>query len=171
MSADTPQVDSEELRALVRQVLREALPSSRAGMDVDVPVDGTSNVNTGQLVRVESDDDLAELVRAVAVACADPVRRAELAADGGGYRLERAESPLPAETATAETATAEPAEAEQPPVRVERGAVTERHVRQAERAGGRVVAAPGVVVTPLARDRARSGGVRIDRDVPNEKEQ
>jgi hypothetical protein len=48
--------------------------------------------------------------------------------------------------------------------RVDRGAVTERHVRAAEAAGRRIVVGPRAVVTPLARDRARTAGVEIVRE-------
>ena len=48
--------------------------------------------------------------------------------------------------------------------RVDRGAVTERVIRDAVRAGERLVLGPGAVLTPLARDRARSSGVQIERE-------
>ena len=54
-----------------------------------------------------------------------------------------------------------------PPVpvrRIERGAVTERVVRDAARAGERLVLGRGAVLTPLARDRARSSGVEIEKE-------
>ena len=49
-------------------------------------------------------------------------------------------------------------------IRIERGAVTERTVEAAARAGERLVLGRGAVLTPLARDRARSGGVEIERE-------
>ncbi|MFI5099218.1 MAG: hypothetical protein ACHQE5_01690 [Actinomycetes bacterium] len=58
----------------------------------------------------------------------------------------------------------EAGEAGGPVLRVERGAVTERHVREAGRTGARIVAARGVVLTPLARDRARSSGIDIEKE-------
>ena len=48
--------------------------------------------------------------------------------------------------------------------RVEKGAVTERHVRAAAEAGAVIVTARRVVITPLARDRSRSMGVLIRKD-------
>ena len=54
-----------------------------------------------------------------------------------------------------------------PPVavrRIERGAVTERVVRDAARAGERLLLGRGAVLTPLARDRARSSGIEISRE-------
>lgn len=49
-------------------------------------------------------------------------------------------------------------------VRVERGAVTERKVEEAAKAGVRLVLGPGAVLTPLARDKARAKGIKIERE-------
>ncbi len=51
-------------------------------------------------------------------------------------------------------------------IRVERGAVTERAVRDAAAAGARLVLARRAVLTPMARDRARSLGVEIEKERP-----
>ncbi|MSO95655.1 MAG: hypothetical protein EXQ81_07660 [Thermoleophilia bacterium] len=48
--------------------------------------------------------------------------------------------------------------------RVERGAVTERLVEEAARAGGRLVLGPRAVLTPLGRDRARALSVTIEKE-------
>jgi hypothetical protein len=53
-----------------------------------------------------------------------------------------------------------------PVIRVERGAVTERAVREAAAAGARLVLARRAVLTPMARDRARSLGVEIEKERP-----
>ncbi len=49
-------------------------------------------------------------------------------------------------------------------VRVERGAVTERKVDEAAKAGARLVLGPAAVLTPLARDKARAKGIKIERE-------
>jgi hypothetical protein len=51
-----------------------------------------------------------------------------------------------------------------PARRIERGAVTEKVVRDAARAGERLVLGRGAVLTPLARDRARASGVEITKE-------
>lgn len=51
-----------------------------------------------------------------------------------------------------------------PTIRVESGAVTERAVKDAARAGARLVLSPRAVLTPMARDRARSLGVEIQKE-------
>jgi len=50
--------------------------------------------------------------------------------------------------------------------RIERGAVTERIVRDAARAGERLVLGTRAVLTPLAADRARAEGVQIEKEHP-----
>ena len=51
-------------------------------------------------------------------------------------------------------------------MRVEAGAVTERAVKEAAKAGARLVLSPRAVLTPMARDRARSLGVEIEKEKP-----
>jgi hypothetical protein len=62
---------------------------------------------------------------------------------------------------TAGPTTARPAGPER---RIDRGAVTERIVREAAAAGQRLVLGRGAVVTPLALDRARRLGVEIMKE-------
>jgi len=50
------------------------------------------------------------------------------------------------------------------PTRIDRGAVTERTVAAAAKAGGRLVLGPRAVLTPLAREKARALGLTIERD-------
>ena len=49
-------------------------------------------------------------------------------------------------------------------IRVERGAVTERKVAEAAKAGARLVLGPAAVLTPLAREKARSLGIELERE-------
>ncbi|HEX6855863.1 MAG TPA: hypothetical protein VF204_11250 [Streptosporangiaceae bacterium] len=48
--------------------------------------------------------------------------------------------------------------------RIERGAVTERAVIAAARAGAALVLGPRAVLTPLARDKARALGVPVQKE-------
>ena len=48
--------------------------------------------------------------------------------------------------------------------RVAHGAVTERTIKKAADAGGRLVLGPGAVLTPLAREKARALGIDIERE-------
>ena len=49
-------------------------------------------------------------------------------------------------------------------LRVERGAVTERKIQEAAKAGGRIVLGRGAVLTPLGREKARALGVELERE-------
>lgn len=49
-------------------------------------------------------------------------------------------------------------------MRVAHGAVTERTIKKAAEAGGRLVLGPGAVLTPLAREKARALGIDIERE-------
>jgi hypothetical protein len=48
--------------------------------------------------------------------------------------------------------------------RIERGAVTERHVTGAAAAGSRLVLGRSAVLTPLAREKARALGVHVEKE-------
>lgn len=141
-----PGLSTDELRAAVRAVIREVLPGVSPG---GAPVTE---------VAVSSDAELDTLVRRVAVMCEDPDRRAAFTQGRHDFRLAGA-APAPAPPGAAQGA--------HPPanvLRVERGAVTERVVAKAAKAGSRLVIGRRAVVTPLARDRARGLGVEIERE-------
>jgi hypothetical protein len=48
--------------------------------------------------------------------------------------------------------------------RIEKGAVTERAVIAAAKAGNRLVLGPGAMLTPLAKDKARALGVPVEKE-------
>ena len=148
-------LDAEDLRALVREVLRDALPSGPLPVVGHAPrEDPAAGVQEPQWVVLETDEDLTALVRRVAEECEDPAVRADLRAGRVPYRL----APRPQPPAPPEPSPQAPA------LRVERGAVTERHVRDAAGSGCRLVLGRAAVLTPLARDRARSMGVDVEKE-------
>jgi hypothetical protein len=146
----------DELRALVREVIRDALPKG-------LPVTETVNLST--------DEDLAIFVARMLDADAQTRedlrtgrKRFRLATINGsaGFSASRSAG-LPADRSAGLPADRSAG----PPVpvrRIERGAVTERMVRDAAKAGERLVLGSGAVLTPLARDRARSSGVEIEKE-------
>jgi hypothetical protein len=149
---------NDELRALIREVIRDVLPN------------GLPAVET---VNLSSDDDLAVFVTRLL----DLDAEAREALRAGRKRFRLAAPPLPQTTSTPIAAasgangtresnglTAVNGPAGAPARRIERGAVTEKVVRDAARAGERLVLGPGAVLTPLARDRARASGVEISRE-------
>jgi hypothetical protein len=149
-------LSAEELRAAVRAVLREVLPA-----DVVADPGGRSHD-----VTIASEADLTAFVRRVAALCEDPAQRAALQDGRHGFRLAGTSPGLV--TAAAQPPRPADAVAGQPPrpaeVRVERGAVTERTVMKAAAEGARLVLGRGAVLTPLARDKARSLGVEIEKE-------
>lgn len=132
---------TDELRAAVRAVLRDVLPAAVAA---------SSHPDVVEEVTLRTGADLDSFVRRVAALCEDPVQRGKLQDGRRRFRLAGAESPT--ETSPGGV------------MRVDRGAVTERTVKKAAADGARLVVGPRAVLTPLARDRARSLGVRVERE-------
>ena len=132
----------DELRAAVRAVLREVLPD---GMLSDSPT-GTADV------LIATDADLTAFVRRVAAMCEDGAVRADLQAGRHGFRLGTRGVVSTGSTTDAGI------------TRVDRGAVTERTVVRAAAEGGRLVLGKRAVLTPLAKDKARSLGVEIEKE-------
>ena len=131
--------DLEELRALVREVIRDVLPKG-------LPVTETVNLST--------DEDLAAFV--IRLLDLDRDQREELRSGRKRFRLATAASTL--------SAPPDPGAGAPPVRRIERGAVTEAMINRAARAGERLVLGRGAVLTPLARDRARASGVPIEKE-------
>jgi hypothetical protein len=143
--------DSEELRALVREVIRDVLPHGLA-------VTETVNLST--------DEDLAAFVKRLLDL--DPGQREELRSGRKRFRLASLHAPsVPAgagQVGAGQSNGAERAGPSAPVRRIERGAVTEAVIAAASRAGERLVLGRGAVLTPLARDRARASGVQIEKE-------
>ena len=143
--------DSEELRALVREVIRDVLPQGLA-------VTETVNLST--------DEDLAAFVKRLLDL--DPGQREELRSGRKRFRLASPQAPsVPAGAGQSGAGSINGAERAGPSAserRIERGAVTEAVIAAAARAGERLVLARGAVLTPLARDRARASGVPIEKE-------
>ena len=156
----------EELRALVREVIRDVLPQGLA-------VTETVNLST--------DEDLAVFVKRLLDL--DPAQREELRSGGKRFRLASPQArSVPAgggqvgvgqsgvgqsgvgQSGVGQSNGAERAGPSAPVRHIERGAVTEAVIAAAARAGERLVLGRGAVLTPLARDRARASGVQIEKE-------
>ncbi len=104
-------------------------------------------------VRLATDEDLHQFVLTIVRLADNPARRRDLLT--GRLRFTLSGSP------------GGPASGSQPrqgAFRIETGAVTERAVQAAAKAGERLVLGRRAVLTPLARDRALSLGVPIERE-------
>ena len=104
---------------------------------------------------IDSDEDLQAFVRSLVTRLESPARPA--CGQGGTAALPAAASRRPVGAPAGDAGAAQL-------VRVEKGAVTERHVRDAAAHGSHLMLARGAVLTPLARDSARSLGVQIERE-------
>jgi hypothetical protein len=150
--------ERDEARKLVRELLQEALGNGN-GVPAAVPpppvaavhrpstwsqpaapgeVIGGAATHDVVAVTISSDADLDRFVRSV-LDHADAIRQGRLRFTLGG-------APSPGV------------------MRVAHGAVTERTIKKAAEAGGRLVLGPGAVLTPLAREKARALGVDIERE-------
>ena len=142
-------LSTDQLRAAVRAVLRDVLPA--AVLDTARAASSLEQASPLEKIRLRTDADLDVFVRRLAALCADPVRRTALQEGRHGFRLSAGAA---ADTSPAESGV----------VRVDRGAVTERTVTLAAADGARLVLGKGAVLTPLARDKARSLGVAVEKE-------
>jgi hypothetical protein len=134
-NAPTPQVPAPPVAAVLR-------PSTWSHPPAPGEVIGDGVGARVEPVRLDTDAALAAFVQTV-LARADEIRAGTLSFTLG-----------------AGATTSAPAGV----VRIDRGAVTERIVKQAADAGARLVLAPRAVITPLAREKARALGVEIERE-------
>jgi hypothetical protein len=132
--APTPQVPAPPVAAVLRPSTWSHPPAPG-----EVIGDGTVGARV-EPVRLDTDAALAAFVQTV-LARADEIRAGALSFTLG-----------------------HPGATSPGVVRVDRGAVTERIVKQAADAGARLVLAPRAVITPLAREKARALGVEIERE-------
>jgi hypothetical protein len=137
-----PPAESDTTPAIGASQVRQLAPAAPAPPGADIEV-----------VDLRSDADLDAFVRSLIHRFENPRDRMAIRSGKLRFRL-------------GATAGAAAAPAAVPTIRVERGAVTERAVRDAAAQGARLVLAPRAVLTPMARDRARSLGVEIEKERP-----
>ena len=148
-------IDKSILRELVKSVIAEEVAAIRK------PASGAPmpEARAAETVRIASDADLVVFARKVLSLAGDPAKAKEIAAGRYPFRLET--SPQPTSN-SAPAAKAAPAPAAQS-IRVDSGVVTETMLNKLPRGTARLVLAPGVTVTPLAKDRARTLGLTFER--------
>jgi hypothetical protein len=109
----------------------------------------SARAGTTRQVRLETDADVREFALEIVRLADNPARRRDLLTGRLTFTLARRDGGEAA--ATSER-------------RIETGAVTERAVQSAAKAGQRLVLGPRAVLTPLARDRALALGVPIENE-------
>jgi hypothetical protein len=177
-------IDREALRALIRQVLRDAVPADlqkklsaalakKSGATPAITKAKSAPAfaeDLGEEVLIASDADLNSFVQRLLAMADDGATREALKSGQRKFRLARKAGRLPA------TPRHHHREENHRPVssqggasrsegnRIDRGLVAERHIVAAAKNGKKLTVAKGVAVTPLARDKARQLGVVIERE-------
>jgi hypothetical protein len=150
-------ISSDELRKLVREALREALPASKP-----TPSEPSSFVGklraalTGNRrveVAIAGDADVTAFAQDLARACEQQDVKNAVMAGQLSFALKRGQA----------ASAAAPARSTH---RMDKGVLTEALVIELGKTHGRVVLGKGVAITPLARDRAREAKLEIVREKP-----
>lgn len=167
-------IPTDVLRSLIAEAVREAVAALPRGEDgarsaanasrggACVPrAAGAEHVTRSEprrrtvSVRFTSDDDLAAFVRDLLGMFENPKIRSDLR--NGRLRFSLAGSRVGGRRTDGGPIGAVA-------LRIDRGVLTERQVAQAADAGQTIIVAAGAVITPLARDKARSLGVHIEKE-------
>jgi hypothetical protein len=148
-------MDKSLLRELIKSVIAEEVAAIRKpSHNTPAP-----EARATESVRVASDADLVAFARKVLSLAGDPAKAKEIAAGRYPFRLESAPQPAPV-SALSLTPKAAPAAQS---LRIDSGVVTETMLNKLPRGTARLVLAPGVTITPLAKDRARALGLTFER--------
>jgi hypothetical protein len=147
-------IDKSLLRDLVKSVIAEEVAAIRKPKTASAPAASEERVAIG------NDADLVAFARRVLSVASDPAKAKEIAAGRYPFRLDR---PAPQHVAApAPQATAPAAQSH----RIDSGVVTESTLNKLPRGLSRLLLGPGVTVTPLAKDRARTLGLTFERTKP-----
>jgi hypothetical protein len=144
-------LDREALRAVIRDVLREIVPAATARAAAR-PTDGAASGPVVEEVTVAGDGDLQALIARILRLCDEPGGREALRSGRHRFRLR------------AGGAAAASAPANGVPQRIDAGVLSESKVIALARGGQKVTLGKRVVVTPLARDKARQLGLKLERE-------
>ena len=140
-------LDGNELRALIRDVIATELAAAKAA-----PPAGAQSEHR---VRIASDADLAAFAKQVLAMAADPAVQKKIASGAYPFRLEGGQGAAPTAAPPASSAA-----------RIDKGVVTESTLIKLPRGTKRLQIGAEVSVTPLAKDKAGSLGITIERMKP-----
>jgi hypothetical protein len=143
-------IDTELLRSIVRDALRDALGGATSAREMAKAL--SIDVEPAQVVEVVSlanDADLKLFVNRVLDMAEDPQTLSALHDGQIVFRLGHQANSQRADSATN---------------RIDKGALTESSIRKAAGSGSTVIVGRKVIVTSLARDKARELGVTIIRE-------
>jgi len=142
-------LDGNELRALIRDVIATEIAAVKRGA---APAKDTPAEHR---VRIANDADLAAFAKQVLNLANDPATRAAIANGSYRFALDGGHPNAP---------TAAPALGGS--ARIEKGVVTENALLKLPKGTQRLQIGASVNVTPLARDKASSLGITIERMKP-----
>jgi hypothetical protein len=154
-------IDKSLLRELVKAVIAEEVAAVRKSVAAPAQAPSSKPAPALENVRIASDADLVAFARKVLSLAGDPAKAKDIAAGRYPFRLEQAAAPQPTRAAIAAPAPKPTASGQS--LRIDSGVVTETMLNKLPRGLAKLMLAPGVTVTPLAKDRARSLGLTFER--------
>jgi hypothetical protein len=140
-------LDGNELRALIRDVIATELAAAKA--------ERAPAAASEHHVRVASDADLAAFAKQVVTLATDPNIRKKIEAGQYPFKLEGSQGAAPSAAPSSGVSA-----------RIDKGVVTESTLIKLPRGTNRLQIGAEVSVTPLARDKAGSLGITIERMKP-----
>jgi uncharacterized protein (DUF58 family) len=138
-------LDGNELRALIRDVIATELAAAKTA--------APAAAHAEHRVRIANDADLATFAKQVLALAADANTRKKIDAGQYPFKLEGGQG-------ASSTSVAPPTGGV---TRIDKGVVTESTLIKLPRETKRLQIGPEVSVTPLARDKAGSLGIAIER--------
>jgi hypothetical protein len=143
-------LDGNELRALIRDVIATEIAAVKRDHAPGAPAPAEHRV------QIAGDADLAAFAKQVLTLANDPVTRSAIANGSYRFKLEGTSTSTSTTTAPALGGSA----------RIEKGVVTETVLLKLPKGTKRLQVGSNVSVTPLARDKASSLGITIERMKP-----
>jgi hypothetical protein len=145
-------LDGNELRALIRDVIATELAAVKRDHATSPAAPKEHRV------RIGNDADLAAFAKQVLSLAGDPTTRSAIANGSYRFTLEGGSGGASVSTATAPAAGAA--------ARIDKGVITETALLKLPKGTKRLQIGASVSVTPLARDKASSLGITIERMKP-----
>jgi hypothetical protein len=147
--------DNEMLRSLVREALRDALGGVNGASDIAKALSGSAApvqkpAQVVEMVSLTSDTEVSSFVHRILDLAADAKTLSALRSGELVFQLTESSKANVADNSGT--------------TRIEKGAVTESTIRKAAESGSTLILGRKVVVTSLARDKARDLGVTIVRE-------
>ena len=144
-------IDPATLRGLIREVIAEEVKAVRSGQKSGLPSGAPAPI------RIASDADLAAFARQVLSLAETPAIRDAILAGRHPFKLAGSN---PVQSGPAAQSAAQAASHSH---RLDKGVVTETTILKLPAGTSRLVLGPEVSITPLARDKAKSRNISIER--------